>query len=92
MLYHGPQAVIVVQGIAILAAASPDPSLICDGMPVENFKHLTTPSSFRASLYQVASAMCNAFRQADSSMNTIRAALADLPYYFYSALEIIGQV
>ncbi|CAJ0956184.1 unnamed protein product, partial [Mesorhabditis belari] len=91
MLYNAPQAVVLVEALAILAAAAPDPSLVSENMPAEKFTRLKTPSSFKASLYQVASSMCNAFRTADVSMMTIKAKLVDLPDDFVSTLEVIGE-
>lgn len=92
MLFHGPLAVIIIRSLAILALCAPDPSLVTKKSPIEKFKRLRTPGSFRASLYQVAANMCNAFRTADYAMNKIRASLVDLPDYFESALEAVDQV
>ena len=92
MLYHGPQAVFLVESLALLSVCAPDPSLITAEMPREKFVRLKTPGSFRASLYQVAANMCAAFQTADYSMNTIRASLVDLPDYFETTLDIINQV
>uniref|UniRef100_A0A914DH59 Uncharacterized protein n=1 Tax=Acrobeloides nanus TaxID=290746 RepID=A0A914DH59_9BILA len=78
MLYHGPQAVVLVQGLAILAAHVPDPSLYTKTMDKDKIKRLADPGSFRTSLLHLANNMCSAFRQADFSMNTIRACLIDL--------------
>lgn len=92
MLYHGPQAVVLVQGLAILAACAPDPPLDTKTMDNDKIKRLGDPRSFRTSLLHLANNMCSAFRQADFSMNTIRACLIDLPDYFGATLEVVGQV
>ncbi|CAJ0956467.1 unnamed protein product, partial [Mesorhabditis belari] len=92
MLYNAPQAVVLVEALAILAAPATDPSLVSEEMPLGEFRRLKTPSSFKASLYQVASSMCNAFRTADVSMMTIKAKLADLPDDFVSTLEVTGEI
>uniref|UniRef100_A0A914Q6L0 Uncharacterized protein n=1 Tax=Panagrolaimus davidi TaxID=227884 RepID=A0A914Q6L0_9BILA len=90
MLYDGPNAVLVVNSLAVLAAATDDPSLISEKMPKESFKRLKTPSSFRASLYQVSTSMCGAFRKADTSMGTIRSCLIDMPDHIQDALYSVA--
>uniref|UniRef100_A0AC34F063 Uncharacterized protein n=1 Tax=Panagrolaimus sp. ES5 TaxID=591445 RepID=A0AC34F063_9BILA len=91
MLYHGPQAVVLVQSLAILAVCAPDPSLDVATLKPEIKNRLADPGSFRASLLHVANKMCNAFREADKTMKTIRASLVDFPDYFSAAIEVLGQ-
>uniref|UniRef100_A0A914PFJ3 Uncharacterized protein n=1 Tax=Panagrolaimus davidi TaxID=227884 RepID=A0A914PFJ3_9BILA len=86
LLYDGPNAVTVVNSLAILAAATDDPSLICGIMPRGQFKYMKNPGSFRASLYRVSASVCNAFRKADNSMGTIYAYLVDFPDDIQDAL------
>lgn len=86
LLYDGPNAVSVVNSLAILAAATDDPSVISNNMSRDQFKYMKNPGSFRASLYQVSTSMCNAFRKADNSMGTIYAYLVDLPEDIQDAL------
>uniref|UniRef100_A0AC35F6S4 Uncharacterized protein n=1 Tax=Panagrolaimus sp. PS1159 TaxID=55785 RepID=A0AC35F6S4_9BILA len=90
MLYDGPNAVLVVSSLAIIAAATDDPSLISEKMPKESFKRLKTPGSFRASLYQISTSMCLAFRKADTSMGTIRSCLIDMPDHIQDALNNVA--
>ncbi len=87
MLHHAPQAVILVESLAVLAACTIDVSLVSDDYPALKFKRLTCPGSFKASLYEVSTHICNAFRTADSSMNKIKMALIDMPNYFDNALD-----
>uniref|UniRef100_A0A914PKR4 Uncharacterized protein n=1 Tax=Panagrolaimus davidi TaxID=227884 RepID=A0A914PKR4_9BILA len=91
MLYHGPQAAVLVQSIAILSVCAPDPSLDIQSLAPDVKGRLADPGSFRASLLHVANQMCNAFRQADYAMKKIRACLIDLPDYFDATLEVVGQ-
>uniref|UniRef100_A0A914ZAA3 Uncharacterized protein n=1 Tax=Panagrolaimus superbus TaxID=310955 RepID=A0A914ZAA3_9BILA len=91
MLYNGPQAVVLVQALAIMAVCAPDPSLNVQSLNQDIVARLGDPESFRASLLHVANNMCNAFRQGDYAMKKIRAALIDLPDYFEATLEVVGQ-
>jgi hypothetical protein len=91
LLYHGPQAVVMVQCLAVLAVCAPDPTLNIDTLNPDTKKRLGDPGSFRASLLHLANRMCDAFLQADYSMKKIRACLVDLPDYFDATLEVVDQ-
>uniref|UniRef100_A0A914PZU9 Uncharacterized protein n=1 Tax=Panagrolaimus davidi TaxID=227884 RepID=A0A914PZU9_9BILA len=86
LLYDGPNAVSVVNFLAILAAATDDPSLISEIMPRDQFKYIKNPGSFRASLYQGSTSMCCAFQKAYNSMGIIYAYLEALPKDIQNAL------
>uniref|UniRef100_A0A914P7U8 Uncharacterized protein n=1 Tax=Panagrolaimus davidi TaxID=227884 RepID=A0A914P7U8_9BILA len=54
LLYHGPQAVVMVQCLAVLAVCAPDPTLNIDTLNPDTKKRLGDPGSFRASLLHLA--------------------------------------
>ena len=92
MLYYGPIVVRLVEHLAIISIYAPNISLVTHLTPKDEFRYLKTPESFRASLYQVACDIFDAFCVADSCMNKIHISLKDLPDYFEGTLEAINKV
>uniref|UniRef100_A0A914E830 Uncharacterized protein n=1 Tax=Acrobeloides nanus TaxID=290746 RepID=A0A914E830_9BILA len=90
MLYSGTLTVCLMQSLSVLASCGSDLSLVTQDTPQSSFEHLKNPNSFRASIYQLLTIISDAFRQANNSMSTIRAALSTMPDYFVDLIEHLG--
>ena len=90
-LLYAPEACCMVEILTVLAGCAKDPSLR-SGDKDEQFLFLRTPGSFKASLYQVITSMCNAFRTAHNSMHKIHMNLEDIPEFMHDLLQAINEV
>ena len=90
-LFHAIEAGSMIRVLTVIAACTSDPSLK-SGDKNETFVYLKRADSFKASLYQVVNAMCEAFRTAGNSMERIHLSLRGMPDQMNDILETINEL